>query len=75
MEPAATIVHKLGGPTKVARLLNLHRSAVYHWTWPRARGGSDGIIPHKYMSPLVHHARAHGIKLKPGDFVGRLSQE
>jgi hypothetical protein len=75
MNPAADIVHKLGGATEVSRMLGVHRTAVYYWTKPRARGGADGIIPHWHHSALIAHARAHGIKLKPGDFVGRLSQE
>jgi len=71
MEPATTIVHKLGGPTKVARALNMHRTAIYHWMRPLGRG-TGGVIPHKYMGRLIQHAREQGIKLKPADFVGRL---
>lgn len=56
----------------MADVLGVHRSTVYHWTWPRQRGGSGGVIPAKYVAPLIRHARANGIKLKPADFAVRI---
>jgi DNA-binding phage protein len=69
MNPAHDIIAKLGGATKVARSLGLTRAAVYHWRKP-GKG-----IPYWYYGQLLRHARAHGIKLKPADFVGRLRRE
>jgi hypothetical protein len=66
MEPAAAVIARLGGPTKVSRLLEVHRTAVYHWMKP------GKAIPYWYHEALLRHARAAGIKLKPADFVGRL---
>jgi hypothetical protein len=76
MEPARTIIDSLGGPTVVSRALTIHRTAIYYWLRPRKRGrGTGGVIPFKYRAPLIAHARAHGIRLRPGDFEGRLGQE
>jgi hypothetical protein len=73
-EPATTIVRKLGGPAKVAHVLGVHRTAVYYWLRPFEPRGTGGMIPYKYMATLIRHAQAQGIKLKPGDFTGRLDQ-
>jgi len=63
MKPAHAIIAKLGGATKVARSLGLTRGAVYHW------GKPGKAIPYWYHAALLRHARAHGIRLKPADFV------
>jgi hypothetical protein len=57
----------------VSRALTIHRTAIYYWLRPGKRG-TGGVIPFKYRAPLIAHARAHGIKLKPADFVGRPDQ-
>lgn len=50
----------------------LHRSRqrVYCFTYPRARGGTDGNIPAKDQQIILRCARAAGIDLKPEDFFG-----
>lgn len=68
------IVDKLGGPKAVAQTLGLHKTTVYYWIKPLSRGGSGGVIPAKYVEPLIRHARAQGIRLKPEDFAVRLEQ-
>jgi hypothetical protein len=68
MEPARTIIRKLGGATYVSRALTLHRTAIYYWLRPPNKRGTGGVIPCKYRARLIAHAREHGIKLKPADF-------
>lgn len=68
MEPAKTVIAKLGGPDIVARLTGRDVSRVYRWMYPRDRGGTDGIIPHAEARKLLDHSRVNGIDLGPADF-------
>jgi len=50
----------------------LHRTAVYKWTWPREKGGTDGIIPMRYVPHLLAFAARSGVSLSAQDFVPAL---
>lgn len=69
MEPAASIVSKLGGPTVVSQITGTAYTAPYRWQHPRDKGGTDGLIPFKYHSALLGYAANKGIELSPGDFL------
>jgi len=69
MEPATTIIEKLGGPTKVARAIGVHRVRVHCWRKPRSKGGTGGNIPHWHVSALLAYARERGIELSEKDFA------
>lgn len=69
MEPASTIIAKLGGPTKVAQIVGVHRVRVSNWKQPRTRGGTGGTIPQRHIPALIAHARAAGIALGGDDFL------
>jgi hypothetical protein len=69
MEPAATIIKRLGGPTAVAQIAGVHRTRVSNWTRARAKGGTGGVIPHWHVGKLLDYARDHEIPLEPTDFV------
>jgi hypothetical protein len=69
MEPAHTIISKLGGPTAVAKVVNVHRTRVSNWKRPRVSGGTDGMIPQRYHRPLLDYAKAAGIALAAEDFL------
>jgi len=55
---ADTIIAAFGGPYTVAKILSeaegrkVSASAVYRWTYPRYRGGTDGFIPRKHKQAL-----------------------
>lgn len=68
MEPAKGIIDKLGGADKVAEIAGCHVSNVYRWTYPKARGGTDGLVPNRYVGGLLSYARTHAIALSAGDF-------
>jgi hypothetical protein len=68
MEPAATIVRNLGGPTAVALYLGLHRTRVSNWSRPKESGGTGGIIPQKHIPALLILADQIGVALALGDF-------
>lgn len=68
MNPAQRVIEKCGGPQAVAEMVGVHVSNVHRWTYPKARGGSDGFIPSQQQQTLLTAARARGIELEPADF-------
>jgi len=71
MEPARTIIKRLGGEAEVARLTATAYTAPYRWQYAKDKGGTGGLIPQRYHLLLLEHARANGIKLRPADFLPR----
>ena len=69
MEPAASIISKLGGDTKVAEIVGVHRTRVANWKRPRAGGGTGGTIPFKHVPALLAAAKALGQDLSADDFL------
>lgn len=64
MEPAQSIIDKLGGPAAVAAMAKVHRTRPYGWL-------KTGIIPLQHIPKLVAAARAKRIKLSTDDFMPR----
>lgn len=60
MNPAHRIITMFGGPGRLGRLLNLHRSTV--WRWQVAsddnRNGKDGVVPAEFQQRLIDLARS-----------------
>lgn len=71
MEPANTIIAKLGGPTKVSQITGVHRTRVSNWKRPREAGGTGGMIPMPHIPVLLRAAQASGIKMSADDFLPR----
>lgn len=69
MEPARTIVKRLGGPKAISGLVGVHRTRVSNWMRPRAVGGTGGAIPQKYHRQLLECAAEKGIDLSAEDFL------
>lgn len=69
MEPAASIIDRLGGPTRVAEIVGVHRTRVSNWKRPRAVGGTDGRIPQSYHVTLLTFAQQNQIPLQASDFL------
>jgi hypothetical protein len=69
MEPAQTIIAKLGGPGVVAGVVKVHRTRVSNWKRPRTSGGTDGLIPQRYHRPLLDYANEKSIELNAEDFL------
>lgn len=61
---AQHVIAKCGGHKMVADALNLSVQRVYCWTYPRDKGGTDGLVPAKHQSPLLKAFPA----LNPSDF-------
>ncbi len=69
MDPAGKIIAKLGGPTRVAKIVGIHRTRVSAWQRPRASGGTEGRIPQDHHHKLLAFARAQGIALSAEEFL------
>jgi hypothetical protein len=69
MEPARTIISKLGGPSKVALIVGVHRTRASNWMRGKDVGGTDGRIPQDHHVRLLDYAREHGVDLKAEDFL------
>jgi hypothetical protein len=72
MEPAASIINRLGGALNVAGVLGLSKSAPGKWLIDRRDGGSGGMIPQRHIEPLIRYARSQRIRLGPADFYPQL---
>lgn len=76
MNIAEHIITKVGrgsfpdGVRLICAWLRRSRQRVYCFTYPRARGGTDGLIPARDQLPLLRAARLAGIDLTPADFFG-----
>lgn len=69
MEPAQTIIGKLGGPSAVAEVVGVHRTRVSNWQRPREKGGTGGRIPQNHIPVLLDFARARDVPLTAADFL------
>lgn len=68
LEPANTVLAKIGGVDVAAQVTGKHPSRIYRWTYPRAKGGTGGVVPHDDATKLLRHASENGIALTPSDF-------
>lgn len=71
MEPASSIIKKLGGANCVAEIAGVHRTRVYGWMRPKTDGGTGGVIPLAHAAKLIEAARRKGIALTGDDFIPR----
>lgn len=69
MEPATTIIKRLGGPAVVAEITGVHRTRVSNWMRPKAKGGTGGVIPHWHVPTLLEHAAKNGLPVEAADFA------
>lgn len=51
-------------------------SSVYRWNMPRAKLGTDGMIPTRALGQVMHAARLEGVALSETDlYPGRLDRK
>jgi len=70
MEPAASIIEKLGGPDAVAKATGTAYTAPYRWMAKEEKGGTGGRIPQKHWAALIELGKSNGVDLTPNDFFG-----
>lgn len=68
MEPAQNIISMCGGVAEVAQMVGRSVIRVRRWTYPKERGGTDGLIPSDMQPVLLEAARQRGINLRPEHF-------
>lgn len=68
LEPARSVLAKIGGVDVAAKITGKHVSRVYRWTYPRERGGTGGVVPHDDATKLLDHAKQNDIDLRADDF-------
>lgn len=69
LDPAKTVIERVGGPEVASTVTGKHISRVYRWMYPKDRGGTGGFIPHEDSLKILAHAQAHDLPLEPGDFL------
>lgn len=69
LDPARSIIDRLGGAHAVAAMTGRHVTRVRRWTYPRERRGSDGIIPLPEALKIIENAADGKIGLTMDDFV------
>ncbi|MEP3049445.1 MAG: hypothetical protein ABJP14_21850 [Roseibium sp.] len=52
-EPAASTIKHLGGVTVVSRELGVNPSTVRRFKYSAAKGGKGGLIPSRYIFPIL----------------------
>lgn len=75
MEPANTIIKRMGGAAEVAKIAGVQRASVYKWTWSKDRGGTGGLIPMNKIADLIAATADTDCPLTFADFAPRLKQE
>jgi hypothetical protein len=75
MEPATSIIRKLGGPSKVAAIVGVHRTRVSNWMRAKESGGTGGTIPQTHHLTILRAAASMGVEGINGDsFLPRDNQ-
>lgn len=69
LNPAKSIITKLGGAPAVAEITGKHPSRVYRWMMPKEAGGTGGLIPNKVALQILDAATARGIALDASEFL------
>lgn len=69
LEPAASIIRKLGGEASVSKITDTAYTAPYRWQHAKDKGGTDGLIPQRYHPMLLAYARENSIPLTAEEFL------
>ena len=68
LEPAKTVIAKIGGVDVAASITGKHVSRIYRWMYPAEKGGTGGVVPHADARKLLDHSKASGLDLHAEDF-------
>jgi hypothetical protein len=74
MEPARTVIKRLGGEAKVSEITETSLNAPYRWQYPREKGGTGGVIPQRHHRKLLAYAKENKIELSAEDFLPEVVQ-
>lgn len=62
LDPAYTVIEKLGGKSEVCEALGLDKSTLSRWCQPKP-AGTGGIIPQRYWPQLIEMSRAKRVRI------------
>lgn len=62
IDPAFTVIERLGGKAFVAESLGLDKSTLSRWCQPRPMG-TGGVIPQKHWGQLLEMASKQRVRL------------
>lgn len=62
LNPAYTVIERLGGKAAVADRLDLDKSTLSRWCQPRPEG-TGGVIPQRHWPALIEMARESRVRL------------
>lgn len=68
---AEKIIERFGGETRIANALNCDVATIYRWTYPKDKGGTDGLIPSSAMAAVLNAADVLGIDITADDIDPR----
>lgn len=70
LEPAASLIEKLGGPQAIAKATGFTEAWIYRWRYPLERGGTDGRIPSKAQRAIWQACQQGRLpKIQPADLL------
>lgn len=69
LEPAKSIIERLGGEATVSAATKTAYTAPYRWQQPKDKGGTGGLIPQKHHRTLLDLAHERGVPLNPAEFL------
>lgn len=69
LDPARSIVARLGGEAVVKDIAKVSVSTAYCWQYPREHGGTGGTIPQRHHRAILAYAKENKIALKAEDFL------
>jgi hypothetical protein len=69
LDPARSIVARLGGEAVVKDITQVSGSTPYVWQYPRENGGTGGTIPQRHHRKMLDYAKQNKIALKAEDFL------
>lgn len=62
LDPAYTVIEKLGGKPALSERLGLDKSTLSRWCQARP-SGTGGLIPQRYWPALIEVAREQGVSI------------
>lgn len=68
LDPAASVLERLGGPMRVCEEIGVHKTRVYKWMKPKSEGGTGGMIPGSHIQDIIRMGAERGIEFSLADF-------
>lgn len=67
--PAERAIKAFDGHANLAQVVGRDVSRIHRWTYPKERGGSDGLIPSELQGVILAAARKRGLNLSADDLI------